>query len=387
VNFESVVLILASAQAFLLALLIYQKRRAVYANRFLFLMLTLCGIAVIHMLIEDEGFYDSHPQLLFFVLGIPFLVAPLYYLYIKYLVSREETFSPGDWFHFSPAAAIEATALAMALAFPDALPAPAGGNAAAVPAIYRVYNWVLLTSGMLYTFNCLRLLFKYRGTMKDVVSFESVRLKRLTSLTIAALAIWFMGFAENTLMAFGINLSNFVMTSVFAGILVFIIGYMGLLRSEMFEMPVDKSTTREILEIASVKKKTDGKYEKSGLDTETSDEIMRRLVELMEETKPFTNPSLTLAQLAAMLSVTPHNLSEVINTKSKQNFYDFVNGYRIEQVKKDLSNVAKENLKILSIAFDAGFNSKASFNGIFKEATGVTPSEYRKNALRLADKV
>ena len=80
-------------------------------------------------------------------------------------------------------------------------------------------------------------------------------------------------------------------------------------------------------------------------------------------------------------NIPPHNLSEVINSRLKKNFYDLVNGYRIEQVKKDLSDPAKSHLKILSLAFDAGFNSKATFNTLFKESTGQTPSDYRKSIL------
>jgi len=72
----------------------------------------------------------------------------------------------------------------------------------------------------------------------------------------------------------------------------------------------------------------------------------------------------------------------VINTRLQQNFFDFINHYRIEKVKKDLADPQKKNLKVLAIAFDAGFNSKSSFNAIFKRHTNLTPSEYRSQFLR-----
>jgi len=136
----------------------------------------------------------------------------------------------------------------------------------------------------------------------------------------------------------------------------------------------------EILESASGNGASKRRYERSGLDSRTSELIASQLSELMELKKPFTDPSLTLAQLAGMLSVSTHNLSEVINTKFGKNFYDFVNGYRIDVVKKNLTDPSKNDLNILSIAFDAGFNSKATFNSVFKQATHLTPSEYRKSA-------
>jgi AraC-like DNA-binding protein len=383
---ESVVLILAAAQAFLLALLTYQKHRAVYANRFLSLMMLVCGIAMIHMLIQDNGFYDIYPSFLYIVLGIPFLVAPLHFLYTKYLVARVDNFARRDWLHFAPAVIAEVVIIAAAISFPKADTEITSRNAELVPAGFRIYNWALIASGIAYTAASLRILLKYQGTIKKIASsLESVRLGWLMYLTIAVMTVWTMFFIENTLMTFGVNLSNFVITSVCGGLYVFAIGYYGLLKSEVFAAPSVESTMHEIYQAASEETRTMGKYEKSGLDEETSTSIMTRLLELMKDKKPFTDPSLTLAQLAALLSVSPHNLSEVINTKARQNFYDFVNGYRIEQVKKDLSDPGKKNLKILSIAFDAGFNSKASFNAIFKDTTGTTPSEYRNRVLNSND--
>ena len=102
----------------------------------------------------------------------------------------------------------------------------------------------------------------------------------------------------------------------------------------------------------------------------------------MEEKKPYTDSNLSLHQLAEMLDMTPHNLSEVINTGLNQNFFDFVNQYRVENVKRDVTDEQKGHLKLLSIALDAGFNSKSSFNAIFKKHTGMTPSEYREKVAR-----
>ena len=105
------------------------------------------------------------------------------------------------------------------------------------------------------------------------------------------------------------------------------------------------------------------------------------LIRLMETDQPFTNPELTLTQLADCLDVSPHNLSEVINTRLNQNFFDFINHYRIQKIKTDMIDPTKQHLKLLSIAFDAGFNSKSSFNAIFKKSTHMTPSEYRRQAI------
>ena len=124
------------------------------------------------------------------------------------------------------------------------------------------------------------------------------------------------------------------------------------------------------------------KYEKSGLSTERADEIQANLLELMEKKKPYRNSELTLNELAAMISVTPHNLSEVINTRLRKNFFDFVNEHRLEDVIENLKNPGKSHIKVLSIAFDAGFNSKSTFNTIFKKQMGKTPSQFREDRER-----
>ena len=87
----------------------------------------------------------------------------------------------------------------------------------------------------------------------------------------------------------------------------------------------------------------------------------------MKNKSPYIDSNLTLNKLAKILDITAHNLSEVINLHMKQNFFDFVNKYRVEKVKRDLVDPEKKHLTFLAIAFDAGFNSKSSFNVIFKK--------------------
>ncbi len=106
--------------------------------------------------------------------------------------------------------------------------------------------------------------------------------------------------------------------------------------------------------------------------------LKKELMELMCKKRPYLNPELTLADLAAMMGTHPHTLSKVINEKYNQNFFDFVNLYRIEEFKTRIGEAQAKGQTLLSVAFDVGFNSKTTFNRAFKKITGSSPREFFK---------
>src|SRR5688572_13077478 len=120
------------------------------------------------------------------------------------------------------------------------------------------------------------------------------------------------------------------------------------------------------------------KYATSTLSEREAARIEAELASLMELKKPYTEPQLNIDGLALQLNTTRHSLSQVLNQRLQQSFYDYVNSFRIEEAKRLLKCPAHDNNKISSIAFDAGFNSLSAFNDVFKKRTGITPSAYRK---------
>jgi YesN/AraC family two-component response regulator len=100
----------------------------------------------------------------------------------------------------------------------------------------------------------------------------------------------------------------------------------------------------------------------------------------MLEQKPFLEPSLTINDLADKTQIMPRYLSQIINECLNQNFYDFVNSYRINEAKKYLLQCSSRKT-ILEILYEVGFNSKTAFNVAFKNMTGMSPTQYRKQHL------
>ncbi len=97
----------------------------------------------------------------------------------------------------------------------------------------------------------------------------------------------------------------------------------------------------------------------------------------MEEKKPYLDVDLSIHDVSDELDIPRHYLTQVINGMLGKNFYNFINEYRIEEVKKLLADEEYSKYTLTSIAFEAGFNSKSSFNSVFKTATGMTPSQFK----------
>ena len=105
---------------------------------------------------------------------------------------------------------------------------------------------------------------------------------------------------------------------------------------------------------------------------------LRRVVATLEQEALYKDPDLTLASLAQQLGLAPSVVSQLMNAGLGQSFSDVVNGYRLEEVKRRLLTEDAQRFTMLALALDAGFNSKSTFNRVFKEKLGITPKEYQK---------
>ena len=106
--------------------------------------------------------------------------------------------------------------------------------------------------------------------------------------------------------------------------------------------------------------------------------LKKQVAVFMEKEQPYLNPELTLPELAKSLNLSTNQLSQIINSGFNKNFNEFINEYRVEMVKTKLKDGSLAHLSLLGIAMDCGFNSKATFNRVFKKITNVSPSEFAK---------
>lgn len=140
---------------------------------------------------------------------------------------------------------------------------------------------------------------------------------------------------------------------------------------------VEKQEVEKIIQRDDEVEKEKPKYHKASVSDEKTDEIINRILAAMELEKLYQETELTLQEMAEKVQAPAYQVSQAINEKLNKSFYDLINSYRVEEAKRLLHSPDSKNFTILSVGFEAGFNSKTTFNTVFKKFTGLTPSEFR----------
>ncbi|MFC5409752.1 helix-turn-helix transcriptional regulator [Larkinella bovis] len=122
------------------------------------------------------------------------------------------------------------------------------------------------------------------------------------------------------------------------------------------------------------------KYERSSLSEEIEENLLTKLNRLLAEEKPYLESDLSLPKLAQRLNTSPHHLSQLLNDRLEQSFFDLLATYRVREAQQLLQDSATANLKIDEIAERVGYNSSSAFHTAFKRLTRQTPAQFRATA-------
>lgn len=385
-----VIALLGAIQGFILARVLAARQQNRTANRVLAVAMLAFSVYLTMSVYFAAGLVQVFPHLFGLAYPIPLLYGPLVYLYAVTASDRARRITRRDALHFAPfALAIVATLPINLMSAADKLAFFAAIQSGDVPLVIRLLDPLKLVSGVTYTVITIVFLQRHRAHVRDnYSSLEHVNLQWLLRLAAAAAAIWGL--------AVVFEVTEFLPTPAFQrgddvitlaiALLVYAIGYMALRQPEIFrfdtaEFPVAgpatpaDSVTQPSATVDGVD--TSGRYERSGLSDREAEALRGAVLTVMDQERPWQQSDLTLADLAQRLSTTPHKLSEVLNSRLRQPFYDFVNGYRVRHVQNRLGSEEAKHLTLLSLALEAGFASKSTFNDVFKKHTGQTPSSYR----------
>jgi len=120
------------------------------------------------------------------------------------------------------------------------------------------------------------------------------------------------------------------------------------------------------------------KYRRSKLSTEDAQRYKIKLIEIMQDEALYLSSDLTLPELAETAGLTAPQVSQVLNGQMNQNFFSFVNNYRVEAARGILLDPETSNMPIVDLALEVGFKSKSSFYDAFKRATHMTPTQFKR---------
>jgi len=162
-------------------------------------------------------------------------------------------------------------------------------------------------------------------------------------------------------------------------LVIYWMAYFALQQGEVF--PADARQRKEIISLEEESPVNEPK--RKLIQDEEFGPLKNKLENLMEQQQPYLDCDLNLIRLAEMMKITPHQLSYLINTGFGENFFQFINRYRVNKAKELLLKQNMSQYSILGIAFESGFSSKTAFNTTFKKFTQETPSEFKRKSATL----
>lgn len=384
-----VVILLGAVQGLFLTGVLAARKRNRTANRILAVAMIAFTLYLLTSVYHAARLEDAFPHFIGVAHPLPLAFGPLIYLYAVSVSDRSRRLSRWDMLHFVPFALAIITALPFYLmSGPEKVAwLRRMMTTGAVPWAVTVFTQLKLVSGIIYTVVTLLFLRQHRARIKDnYSSLERVDLLWLVRLAIASAAVWTLAVVINVtqLLEGPASQRGEDILTLSIALLVYGIGYMALRQPEIFrfatgEHAVAATAPGTASTTGAEADQNAARYERSGLSDREATALKSALLHAMDQTRPWRNRDLTLADLAQLLSTTPHKLSEVLNSQLEQSFYDFVNSYRVRYVQRRIEDEDARNLKILALALDAGFASKSTFNDVFKKHTGRTPSDYRRS--------
>ncbi len=343
----------------------FHKSFSKKSNWILSMLLLTLSVANFWGAMEEIQIYETYPVLRFLPLIWTGLIPPLTYLFIKFLTNPKYKIRRLEYLLFLP------FILDLLLKFVGLYAFQTGnldletdlGLYYTIRKFIEISEAILGVSVLVISIKTLRTYeHELYGNYSDI---SDKSLKWLIQLLFGGclLAVfWLMNAMAFFFTSTGIYYGRILWLGV--SILIYWIGYGMLMRRELFVNEVISDLTDVSEESSKLSVKTEDHYQK--------------LLQVIEEKELFRNPELNMSLLANEVGLSKGYLSQIINQKEGKNFFDFINAYRVEEVKQKMEDPKFSHYSILGIAFEAGFKSKSTFNSVFKKITGLTPSQYKK---------
>lgn len=328
------------------------------------------------------GWYDAfrNTKINYFLIPLGLAIAPLIYFYVKAITTSNYTFKKKDFIHFVPALAL--VLYRFSIYFYDSLQSGFNDTQNGIlklsvdePIVLPLLVFVSFAQMLLYLAFTFQLFYNYRKRIQEYFSNTyKLELNWILSFLIAFTALFLYSSLQDIIgsLIIELNYEQRWWLNIFMAIVVLFVGIKGYFTDTTKLNKLSFSFSPNPESIPQVKKK----------EEKVSTEEIEKLKNYMKSEKPYLNPDLNLSDLADELQINRAELSKVINSGFHKNFNDFINEYRVNTFKEKLNLGKHKQLSLLGIAYDCGFNSKATFNRVFKKITQISPTEFLNSIVK-----
>jgi len=350
----------------LVPFLFFQKSSKGFSNRILGLFLLAKALCISSFLSFKLYNYTSvyFPHSLYFGTSFAILLGPTLYFYIRSSIKRDFRFSHIDIIHVLPFLVhFFILTIQYTIYNADAKREILLRGGLFTAQIWHIYYIVLYIYIISYTIAALWCVRQFRKDLKISPSrYEFVNLSWMTFILLGFLIkysfdLCYILVDSNSLMSHAALIISRIILLV------------------VINMMIYKALRQPSLLLGKEYDQTGRKQSLSDMSKET---YLHKLLNYMEKERPYLDPELSLEQLSGMASIPPRSLTTVLNECLNQNFYDFINSYRVKESVCILRERNPKDKTVLEVLFEVGFNNKSSFNIAFKKHNGMTPTEYRK---------
>jgi AraC-like DNA-binding protein len=355
-------------ESFLLCFLLYfhPLKQNAKANKWLSLFAFVMGTAFIGNYLDDLGLSESYTVFIKLINSLQFLLAPSIYISILFFVNPTSKFNIRYWLHFLPFVVF---AIIENVVF-------FGKESISTKTLFEIGETSIFIRDILpfqllgYVLISYFELKKHNSNLKLIAAKTQHTNLNWLKLVLLILILPILFWINDALGIFPF-LVNF--NRLLYAVSIVLLAYFAMKQSAVF--PFKDEDLDEISEVLS--EPTEPPKPKR-LSDEQIVELSARLDNLMIKEKIFLDNEINLASIAERLNISIHDASYLINEVKGDNFYNFINKFRVEEAKGLLTSDKSDKLNMLGIAFESGFNSKTTFNTSFKKIVGISPSEFSK---------
>jgi len=368
-SYFDLMLLLGGVLSFLLSMYLLFYPGNFYPNRILGALVFSWTVTVFVFILHSTGFYWKHVHLYAVMDVFTLMFFPLMFLYLRNYLYRDIKKPWRQFFHFLPAIVYLVVFMPFFLQAADAkLKMLQEGFPQWYSIFQSVFNIVIILQGVFYTIFCLRELHRFQYFRKKQLSkFQLSTLLWLKIFVLVNVILWMFGTTAAVLDILGIQLFFDLFKIFYAGLSVFTL----IMAVFMIKLPELFSESEDIIYLSRVSKVSSSKT-----ITDQNNKDFEIISEFIEREKPFLKSDLTMQDLVESTGIPYKRISEVFNKNFNKTFYEVMNEYRLEEAKDLINKGFHQNYTISHLAEKAGFNSKTTFNRIFKKYTDQTPSDY-----------